>query len=264
MDFEQDYRRLVETTWRNGELRQGRNGETYSLFGSQLSFDLQAEFPLISGRRIYYKGVLGELAAFVRGPKNLRDFEAHGCNYWAQWADDEAGNIAIDYGNAWIDWDGVNQLEALIQGLRKDPHGRRHMLSSWNPSNVLRDTLSLPCCHHTYQFYVTNAGTLDMHWMQRSTDIMVGLPSDAVLAAAMTIALANETGLTPGRVQMSLGDAHIYDVHKEGVAEYLSRTTPTNSQPSTAYAGTLTSFVAQAFLINNYEPLEPIRFEVVA
>jgi len=234
---------------------------TLSAFNESIYFDLTVEFPLLTTRKIFYDGVLGELAAFVRGPKHLDDFKKWGCNYWGPWANED-GSIDIDYGNKWIDWRGYNQLEALVQGLKEDPNGRRHMMTSWAPENVLGDRLSLPCCHHTYQFYVRR-GFLDMHWIQRSTDVMIGLPSDAVLAAAMTMSLAKEVGLMPGEVMMTLGDTHIYALHMLEARELLER--KQRNPPRARYTGSgLTDFDPTKLRVDSYNPNESLKFEVIA
>ena len=97
--YEEQYRYLVQKILDRGELRHGRNGNTFSLFGETVSFDLaDGNFPLLTGRQIFYKGVFGELAALLRQPTNIADFEKYGCNYWKLWAK-ENGDINIDYGN---------------------------------------------------------------------------------------------------------------------------------------------------------------------
>lgn len=221
--YELEYKKLVSRILANGEFREGRNGNTISLFGETLKVDIgQGHFPILTGRRIYYKGVLGELAAMLRGPKSIKDFKNYGCNYWDLWARPD-GSITVDYGNAWIDFNGVNQLEALVEGLKENPYGRRHLVTGWRPDRL--DVLSLPCCHYAYQWYVRKDGVLDMMWHQRSVDTMIGLPSDVIFAAAWLIILANEVGLKPGVITFTLGDTHIYEEHIDQANEYLETLT---------------------------------------
>jgi thymidylate synthase len=216
--FEQEYFNLVLDVAINGHQRPSRSGDTISAFGKTLTFDLEEnKFPVLQGRKMYVWGVLGEMAAFLQGPKHLSDFQRQGCNYWTPCADPD-GAIRVDYGNAWIDFNGVNQLVNLVHGLKTDPYGRRHLISAWRPDRLAE--LSLPCCHLMYQWYVTKNNTLDMHWYQRSTDVMVGLPSDAILAAVFNILVAGEVGLKPGTITMFLGDTHIYSNHATQTAIY--------------------------------------------
>lgn len=217
--FEEDYATLVHDILRSGEDRQTRNAITRSLFGMQLKLNMQRDgFPLIQGREMYPKGIFGEFAAFVRGPKHLEDFEKFGCNYWEKWAKDD-GSIDVDYGNAWTDFDGYNQLEALKESLKNNPTDRRMIISSWRPNRL--DELDLPCCHYAYQFYVRDGEFLDMIWIQRSVDMMIGLPSDMVLAGLFIETLCNELGFQPGIVTMQLGDCHVYSDHQIRANDYV-------------------------------------------
>ena len=218
VSFEDQYKSLIDKVVNFGTRRVGRNGETLSIFGSTLGFDLQyGTLPIITGRKMFTKGVLGEYAAIVRGPKNIQDFEMWGCNYWKTWAEPETGKIRVDYGNKWRDFNGFMQLEWLLEEIRNNPTSRRLLLSSWDPSNLVN--LDLPCCHYMYQFYVRD-GHLDMMWHQRSADLMVGVPSDALFAAAMLLSFAGATDLKPGKCTMFFGDTHIYKEHYSKAIDY--------------------------------------------
>lgn len=214
--FESCYTGLVNEVLTFGELREGRNGTTKALFGTTLTFDLQQEFPMLNMRRMFPSGILGELAAMLRGPKHINDFKRWNCNYWDKWAKPD-GSIAVDYGNVWHDFNGVNQIDQLRESLIASPTSRRMLITGWRPGA----DVDLPCCHVMYQFYVREGKYLDMIWTQRSADVMVGVPSDAVFAAAWLIAICAEfTWLTPGRCVMNFGDTHIYAEHFEEAKEY--------------------------------------------
>tara|TARA_R110000803_G_scaffold46891_4_gene98260 strand:+ start:19275 stop:20048 length:774 start_codon:yes stop_codon:yes gene_type:complete len=216
--MEAQYVQLVKRIMQDGTLVKSRNGNTKFLVGEQFTFDCN-KAPLLTRRKMYYKGIIGELGAFFKGPKHKSDFTSRKCNYWNQWAHED-GTINIDYGNKWIDFHGVNQVEQLFKDLRNNPESRRMMITSWDPSNLAN--LDLPCCHHTYQFIVRN-GYLDMVWMQRSVDTMVGLPSDIFLSWLMLVTIANQSGFKPGKVTMQLGHVHIYMNHEKQVYKYLSQ-----------------------------------------
>lgn len=216
--FEQNYVALVQRVLREGDFRTCRNANTRSIFGPQLvvpNVDYWA--PILTGRKMYTKGILGELAAMLRGPQNVADFERWGCNYWKQWAD-ESGNLNLDYGNAWLEGGQIERLKDCLANNRTD---RRMLINGWVPEHLPQ--LSLPCCHYSYQFYVSNNTVLDMVWNQRSADLMIGVPSDAVFAAAWLKAIANEFGLMAGTIYMNLGDTHIYESHVEGAQTYLQQ-----------------------------------------
>ena len=256
---ERDYKALVEHILTNGTDKEGRNGTTRSTFGQALSFNLKDGFPLLTGRKMFYKGVLGELAAMLRGPKSLADFEKFGCNYWADWAKED-GSINVDYGNTWIDFNGVNQLEQVLETLKTNPNDRRMIISGWKPNNIAN--LDLPCCHLLYQWYVSN-GELQMMWYQRSADLMIGVPADIILAAAWNIAMASEVGLVPGKVTMIFGDTHIYEEHYEKAEEYLNR--PIHPLPKWKTRSLKVSeFVPADIHIYDYIHEEPIKFELKA
>ena len=216
--FEKDYAKLVSKVYRVGDTRETRNGETRSLLGMQLKIDTRDHYrlALIQGRKMYPTGVLGELAAILRKPKSIDDFEAWGCNYWKKWAKLD-GSINVDYGNAWHEG---GQIEHLKHCLAKDPYDRRMLINAWRPERL--NELSLPCCHYSYQFHVTTDGYLNMVWVQRSVDMMIGLPSDILFAHAWLIAIANEFGYKTGVITMQLGDCHIYKQHCKSVDTYLA------------------------------------------
>lgn len=261
--YEYNYKELVKRILKTGEIRYGRNGITKAIFPGVLSFVVNYNFPLLTSRQIFYKGVLGELAAILRGPKHLRDFEQFGCNYWKLWAKDD-GSINVDYGNAWIDFNGVDQLERLREGLRTNPYDRRHLVSGWRPDNLWH--LDLPCCHYAYQFYIREGRYLDMLWHQRSTDVMIGLPSDMVLAATWLIILANDVGYLPGKVTMTLGDTHIYEEHLDQAKEYVE--TLQSESPTykllVAEGKDFREFTPDWLEIKDYNPVSKINFELKA
>lgn len=266
-EFEYAYMDLVGFVLRNGKIRTVRNGIAKSIFVSSLTItDTEANIlPLLVGRKMYPKGILGELAAMLRGPKTIEDFEFFGCNYWRQWADAE-GNITLDYGNKWIDFNGVNQLLDVAKGLVEDPHGRRHLISAWDPASL--PYLSLPCCHYAYQWYVRESEGkqyLDMLWNQRSADLMVGVPSDIVLAVLFNALMANTTGMAPGNVTLVLGDTHIYGEHIENARHYLfaameKLSGAKNMSSKLDSKATVFNFWPIDVTITGYEPIEKIDF----
>lgn len=265
--FEHDYAELLRQILAYGTNKEGRNGRTKSCFGMSLVIDdLDTCFPIIQGRKMFPKGVLGELAAMLRKPKCIQDFRDWGCNYWDLWANKD-GSINVDYGNAWFDFEGVDQIADLKDKLANNPDDRRMIINSWRPHKL--PDLSLPCCHYSYQFYVRK-GYIDMIWTQRSADMMIGVPSDIVFAAAWLIAIANEFGFTPGKIKMDLGDCHIYEEHIDGAYEYINRVNTREVKRHPAY--TLTSprgkdfckFEPTDILLNEFDSLPAIKLELKA
>lgn len=264
--FETEYTNLISDIVMCGERIKGRNGYVRKLFSKTITIDMSDsnKFPLLNTRRIFYKGVLGEFAAFVRGPKHISDFERWGCNYWKQWAKPD-GSIDVDYGNAWL---ANGQLDRLIYSLKNNPHDRRLLISGWRPDRL--SELSLPCCHLLYQWFVREEQYLDMIWYQRSVDTMIGLPSDIILAALFNLLLANQVGLKPGRLTFILGDTHIYEEHLEGAEEFINRVTPYYDRNYPTYdliapeGMDIRSFEPSMLHIENYNPQEAMKFELKA
>lgn len=266
LQYELAYAHLVQDILSFGEKRQTRNAPTRATFGKTLRINelRKGYFPILKGRKIFYKGVLGELAAFFNEPSSVADFEKQGCNYWKQWADED-GNLELDYGNSWFNWDGINQMKDLVEGLKNNPNDRRHIVTGWNPSRL--SEVSLPCCHILYQWYVTNDGYLDMVWYQRSVDVMVGLPSDVILAAAMNIVIAQLTGYKPGSLIFMLGDTHIYQSHSALANEYVSRVfneIAVVKDTTYSYEGVkeFRDFTKDSIKLNGYVCMSPLKFEV--
>jgi len=246
------------------EPRETRNAITQSYFGDHLVVDSLElnQFPVLLGRKLFTYGIIGELAAFLNGPKTVNDFKEQGCNYWDAWGD-ENGNLNVDYGNTWIDFDGINQLKTVVESLKQDPNGRRHLITGWNPAHV--KDLSLPCCHYSYQWYV-NGDKLEMIWNQRSVDIMIGLPSDIVVSAVWNILMAQTVGLKPGKMHFMLGDCHIYNSHLAGVDTYFEQASNTTTMQYPSWEmdpnATVFNFVPSMLKIINYNPQPAIKFKL--
>ena len=262
--YERDYALMVQDILRNGEQRQTRNAITTAKFGMSLEVPVTDWFPIIQGRKMYPDGVFGELAAMLRQPKCVEDFTKWGCNYWKDWADED-GTLNIDYGNAWFDFNGTDQIADLKDKLANNPTDRRMIISGWRPDRLAE--LSLPCCHYSYQFYVGD-GKLDMIWTQRSVDMMVGLPSDIVFAAAWLIAIANEFNLAPGKVKFDLGDCHVYESHWEAAREYVRRVSVSQALPVSydyhqPIGADFCEFEPTFIHLGNYAHLEPLKLELL-
>jgi len=114
----------------------------------------------------------------------------------------------------------IDQLKQLIDGIRSDPNGRRHILTAWNPGEL--DRMALPPCHCFAQFYVAD-GKLSCQMYQRSCDMFLGVPFNIASYSLLTHMIAHVCGLQVGEFVHVLGDAHIYLDHIEQVKEQLNR-----------------------------------------
>jgi len=264
--FEHDYRRLLATVATHGEHRPSRAGFTVGCFGMMLHIDCLEEgrFPLLTQRKVHTAGVLGELAAFLRGATDLQTFKDFGCNYWdanaAAWLPNQG--VPIDkqivghiYGAQWRNWaseDGaINQVERLVRSLQQDPYGRRHLLTTYNPAEL--DKGCLPPCHLLTQFNVRTSQRLDCAVTMRSVDLCLGLPSDIILYAALLLILCNETGYRPGKLTFMLGDTHIYRNHLDTLQEHAARPMLALPTYSISPAATVDSFVPSDLTFIDYK-----------
>jgi len=225
VNFEKDYMNLVDHVLATGEHRETRAGPTTALFGTTLTISSleDGRFPILTTRKMYPEGVWGELAAFIRAAESLADFQHWGCNYWdanaAAWAGNRTRPPALwqvgkIYGGQWRDFNKVDQLRNLVEGIKSDPLSRRHLLTTYNPAEVHLGCL--PPCHLTAQFNVTNHGWLECIVYMRSVDLILGLPSDIVLYATLLALVARETNYDPGYLTFMMGDTHVYSNHKVG------------------------------------------------
>lgn len=218
----EDLLRLVTTT---GTRKADRTGTgTRSVFGHQLRYDLSTGFPLVTTKRVHLKSVVYELLWFLRGDSNVGWLHDHGVTIWDEWADAD-GELGPVYGVQWRSWptpDGraIDQITALVEGLRSDPDSRRHLVSAWNVAAL--DQMALAPCHAFFQAYIA-AGRLSLQVYQRSADLFLGVPFNLASYALLTHMLAQQTGHDVGDLVWTGGDCHVYDNHTEQVAEQLSR-----------------------------------------
>ena len=213
----------------HGVKRDDRTGVgTFALFGEMLEFpDISLAFPAVTTKKLAFKQVAAELACFLEGYSNLKDFHEMGCTIWDAngtapgWKPLIAGDLGVIYGVQWRAWDGcIDQLKDLVAGLKKSPHSRRHLVTMWNPSDL--DDVCLPPCHYAFQCFVDDKH-LDMLVMMRSVDLFLGLPFDIASYGILLELLAKEVGLVPRTLKFALGDAHVYLNHIDQVDLVLSR-----------------------------------------
>ena len=241
------YKELVEKILSEGVKREDRTGTgTISSFGNQIEIDLQDGFPLLTTKRVYWKGVVVETVAFLKGITDLKYFLDHKVDIWTrdaykkfikehpQYTDeytldmfrDDALQLGYDlgeiYGSQWVDFngEGINQLDNLDKEYESNPYSRRLKVYSSNPAKVHRQTL--PPCHDAYQFNVRGE-YLDCLFIMRSSDEFHGLPFNIASYSLITHIQAERWGLKAGKLIAQLGDCHIYLTHLDAINEQLSR-----------------------------------------
>ncbi len=219
------YLDLLSHVMTTGTDRSDRTGTgTRSVFGYQMRFDLSEGFPVLTTKKLHLRSIIHELLWFLKGDTNIAYLRDNGVTIWDEWAD-EKGDLGPVYGYQWRSWpapDGrhIDQIAALVDSIRKNPHSRRHIVSAWNPALV--DEMALPPCHCLFQFYVSD-GRLSCQLYQRSADIFLGVPFNIASYALLTMMVAQVTDLLPGDFVHTLGDAHIYSNHFEQAEQQLGR-----------------------------------------
>jgi thymidylate synthase len=222
---ERQYLALLEDILANGVRRGDRTGVgTLGVFGRQMRFDLAQGFPLLTTKKLHRKSIILELLWFLRGETNVRWLQERGVSIWNEWAD-ASGNLGPVYGKQWRSWaapDGrvIDQIAAVVHGLKTNPESRRHIVSAWNPADV--DDMALPPCHCLFQFFVAE-GRLSCQLYQRSADVFLGVPFNIASYALLTLMMAKVTGLEPGEFIHTFGDAHLYVNHLDQARLQLSR-----------------------------------------
>lgn len=215
------YLSLLQRVLNEGTTREDRTGVgTLSIFGPRIEFDLGDGFPLVTTKKVFFRGVVEELLWFLRGETNVRSLQAAGVRIWDEWAD-ENGDLGPVYGKQWRHWGYVDQIANAIHQIRTNPTSRRIVVSAWNVSDLPQ--MRLEPCHMFFQFYVTNNNKLDCHMYQRSADLFLGVPFNIASYALLTRMIAQVTGKRPGRLIISFGDAHIYLNHIDEVRMQLAR-----------------------------------------
>jgi thymidylate synthase len=254
------YLDALDYVLKNGTTRTDRTGTgTISVFGMQQRYNLAESFPAVTTKKLAWKSTVSELLWFIEGSGDERRLAEilHGTrdpDKKTIWTDNATapywtnkhkqfppkgpqydGDLGRVYGVQWRHWQTkdqelvghsqlinreVDQLLDLIAGIKKDPHGRRHILSAWNPGEL--EAMALPPCHCFAQFYVSD-GRLSCQMYQRSCDMFLGVPFNIASYSLLTHLIAQVCDLGVGEFVHVLGDAHIYLNHVEQVKEQLHR-----------------------------------------
>ena len=245
------YLDLCKHVMDNGTLRLDRTGTgTKSCFGYQMRVDLQEGFPLLTTKKVFFKGIAKELLWFITGNTNIQPLVKEGVRIWNEWpyekfkksedynnetmeefierikVDDEFalkhGDLGPVYGHQWRNFFGTDQLEQLIHDLKENPFSRRHIISAWNPAQI--KDMALPPCHAFMQFYVSaDKKYLSCQLYQRSADVFLGVPFNIASYALFTHMIAQVCGYEAKEFIHTFGDVHIYTDHFEQIETQLSR-----------------------------------------
>lgn len=248
----QQYLDLCRHVLEHGEKREDRTGTgTISTFGYQMRFDLTKGFPLLTTKKVFYRGIFEELLWFLSGNTNIKPLVDKKVGIWNEWPydkyskspdfkgetleefiekirddqefADKYGNLGPVYGKQWRDFNGVDQITQLIDGIKNNPFSRRHLVVAYNPGEV--KDMALPPCHSLFQFYVSADGKkLSCQLYQRSGDVFLGVPFNIASYSLLLAMVAQVCDLEPYEFIHTFGDVHIYLNHLDQINEQLSRT----------------------------------------
>jgi len=286
---EQQYLNLIKDIVGNADLRDTRNSKTLSVFCKHLKFDLRDGFPLLTSKKMFFKGIIEELLFFIRGHTDSSILEEKGINIWKgntsrEFLDNNGfkhrkeGEMGPMYGYQWRYFNarydpitsqpsekGVDQLKEVIDLIKINPSSRRILLTTYNPSQVYEGVL-YPCHSITIQFYVQD-GYLDMFCYNRSSDIGLGLPFNIASSSLLQMIIAQLTELKPRYFNLTLGDAHIYQNHIEPLKEQIERlcyTFPKLVMPEFKTLTEVERLNFRDFKIEDYRCHEPVKMDMVA
>ena len=264
-----NYLDALKYCYENGDFVKSRAGNVKKAFGYQMRFNLEDGFPAVTTKKLAWKAVVSELLWFLEGSnderrlaeilyddkrENLEDKKT----IWTQnaeadyWKDKSKfiGDVGKIYGVQWRNFNGVDQIQELIEGLKKNPNSRRHILTAWNPSEI--NEMSLPPCHAFSQFFVSN-NKLSCQLYQRSCDMFLGVPFNIASYSLLIHIIAEECKLGVGKFVHSLGDFHIYEEHFDQVKIQLIRE-PKQLPTLDFLPKNINDYKTSDFELINYEP----------
>lgn len=284
-DIETQYLDALEHILLQGETKDDRTGTgTKQVFGVRMEHDLRKGFPLLTTKRVFWKGVITELLWMIQGDTNIDYLQQNGVRIWNEWADED-GNLGPVYGHQWrgfgtaqihvqdgetrkalplhVEFEGIDQLYSAQETIKSNPNSRRILVSAWNPSQMSQ--MRLPPCHLLFQFNVSSDGDLDLEMYQRSADMFLGVPFDIASYAALLHMMAAVTGKKARRLGFTFADSHIYSNHFDAVREQLSRRSMKHPLPRLVLPPTpeniweYTKYDPEQFVIEGYGSEKSIK-----
>lgn len=230
---ESNYLNLLKTILNKGVEKKDRTGVgTKSIFGTRLRFSLENNtIPLLTTKKVFYRGVIEELLFFIRGETNTKLLEEKGVNIWKgntsrEFLDSRGltnypeGEMGPMYGSKWRNFHGVDQLKNALDLIKNDPDSRRIMITAYDPSASKLSVLD--SCHNYFQFYVNN-NKLSCQFYMRSCDYGLGFPFNVASYSILTYLMAYASGLEPYEIIFVGGDTHIYNNHIDQLKQQILR-----------------------------------------
>lgn len=277
---------LIDAVLRYGDRVPDRTGTgTLELFGTQLVYPMQGgRFPLCTLKKTSFKNILVEILWIISGRTDIQFMHDHGAKHWDPWLpkDQRFGpnDLGRVYGVQWRNWmtadenndsesdqswtvKRTDQLANLVKGLREDPHGRRHLVTAWNPGEL--DQMALPPCHLLFQCHVNSRRELSLQVYQRSADLFIGVPYDVGMYGLLLLMLCEVCNMTPGTLIFNFGSSHVYLNHIEQAHEMIGRehrAFPVVGINPVKKFFSLDDFTVDDFWIKDYNPHPFIKADV--
>ena len=285
-DEELQYLNILADVLNNGDIRETRNATTISKFGVKMEFNITEYFPLLTTKKVYWKGIVHELLWFINSKTDSKELEKNNVKIWSgnstrDYLDSiglnhyDEGTCGPIYGFQWRHFNaeykgpdedytnkGIDQLQNCIDLIKNDPTSRRIFMTAWNPCQL--QEMALPPCHVSYQFYVRNGKYIDCQMYQRSGDLFLGVPFNIASTALLTYIIATKTNYIPGKIIIIIGDAHIYSNHIEQVKTQLLRKPYQFPCLKINKQDNIEDYTFDDFNITSYYPHPNIKAQMVA
>ena len=292
---ETQYLDLMNDILTHGDKRVDRTGiGTLSVFGRTMRFDVSGGIaPILTTKRVYWKTSVKEMLWFLTGQTNIQSLLKENVRIWTDWPlaryrremetdisqkdfekriledDDFAlkwGDLGPVYGSQWRRWEGpdgktYDQIAEVVRLLKESPTSRRILFHGWNVPYL--SEMALPPCHLLYQYYVTSEGKLCCLLLQRSVDVLLGLPFNLCGCYALLLMLAQQADLEPGEIIWTGGDTHLYLNHLEQAREQLTRSPrPWPTMRLARKAASIDDYRIEDFIVEGYDPHAAIHADV--
>ena len=285
---ETNYLRLLSKIKDQGDFRQTRNASTFSLFDETISFDMNKGFPLLTTKKMFWRGIVEELLFFIRGDTNSKHLEDKKINIWKENTTQDfinnlnlpyqEGDMGPMYGFNWrhfgAEYKGCNtnyqgkgfdQLFKIVEEIKTKPSSRRILMSDFNPASAHLGVL-YPCHSLILQFYVRD-NMLDVKMYQRSVDSFLGEPFNIASTSLLLHIICKLTNKKPGKVTLTFGDCHIYNNHLDQVKCQLERLPykfPTLKIPDFETIEDVENSCFTDYVISDYQHAKGIKAKMVA
>lgn len=245
--YEKSYSTVMKNCLKNGAKIIGRNGLIRQISGVQIKTNLKDGFPIVTGKKIYFKSCFIETEWLLSGQTNINFLNNNGTHIWDKWAN-KNGELGPIYGHQLVNFNGVNQFNSIIKEFKKNKYSRRLLFNMWNPCDLPK--MNLPPCHYAFQFVIAN-DIVDVIVSMRSLDLFIGLPYDMVMYASILCSFANEFNLKANEVIINAANAHIYEEHVSFATTYCNRKKLT--LPTLISCSNFTKFKFNEMQVENYK-----------